>query len=392
MQKKFNENIEKIAIGVLSGTSADGIDVVLVKIKGSGLNTHLTLIDFITQPYPQLIKKLILKNSHVKSARIDEICRLNIILGSLFGDAINKICKKNKIKSQEVSFIGSHGQTIHHLPDGEGLGGYRMKSTLQIGDPSVIANITGITTVGDFRVADCAVGGDGAPLVPYFDYIMFRSKTKNRALLNIGGISNITVIPKSCKKNEVIAFDTGPGNMIIDRIMMILYNRNFDKDGSIASKGTRNNKLYEFLKKDRYLKKIPPKSTGREYYGEIFVQNILKQSKGLSKEDIIRTVTDYTAFSIWYSYDRFIRNKTRIDELILSGGGSKNKIIYKELSSYFKGVKLLKVKLNKINVDNKESVLFAMLANECLSRNSSNMCSVTGSNREVILGKICLVR
>jgi anhydro-N-acetylmuramic acid kinase len=392
MRLNFIENKSKHAIGLLSGTSVDGIDVVLIQIQGSQTQTKLKVLDFITFPYPAKIQEAILKNSEIKTAKIDEICRLNVIIGQLFGEAALRICKKNRIKPNAVAFIGSHGQTIHHLPDNKSYGGFRTKSSLQIGDPSVIANISGITTVGDFRIADCAVGGDGAPLVPYFDYILFRHRKLNRGLLNIGGIANITVIPKNSGKNEVIAFDTGPGNMLIDELMKRLFNKSYDEDGLVAQKGKMNNDLFEYFKKDVYYKKRPPKSTGREHYGSAFVSNIMKHSVHIKKVDIIRTITEFTAYSIWYNYKKFIQDKIKIDELIVSGGGSKNKTIYKLLSSYFKGVKIRDIKLNGANADNKEAVLFAVLANECLAGNPSNIPKVTGSTKDVILGKICPVK
>jgi anhydro-N-acetylmuramic acid kinase len=386
----FKDNKTKLVIGLLSGTSVDGIDAVLIKISGSGTNTKIKVLDSQTFVIPKKVKEAVLRNSAVKSARIDEICRLNVILGKLFAEAAIKLCRKNNLASEKIDFIGSHGQTIHHIPSTASFLGFKEKSTFQIGDPSVIANLTGITSVGDFRIADCAVGGDGAPLVPYLDFILFRSKLTNRALLNLGGISNITILPKNCYKTGVIAFDTGPGNMLIDGVVHKLFNKHFDKDGRIAAKGKINEKLFNWLKEDLYYKKRPPKSTGREHYGKDFQNKLLRLSKAIDKYDIIRTVTEFTAYSIWYNYDTFLRQKTKISELIISGGGAKNPIICNRLSYYFKGVKIIKLKQSGIDIDNKEAVLFAVLANECLSWNSANMPSVTGAKKNVILGKICL--
>lgn len=392
MAKILNHIIRKkicYAVGLLSGTSVDGIDAVLVKINGSGLNTKLKMIDFITLKFHTHIKNAVLKNSHTKTANIEEICRLNVILGKLFSNAVETLKKRNK--GVKIDFIGSHGQTIHHLPKKVLYAGYKVKSTLQIADPSVIANLTGITTVGDFRVADCAVDGDGAPLVPYLDYILFRSSKMNRGLLNIGGISNMTILPKFCKREEVIAFDIGPGNMIIDQLMMQLFNRHYDKDGKTARNGNINKKLFEFLLRDDYYKLRPPKSTGREHYGSYFVNRIMKKFRQVSGKDIIKTVTEFTAFAIWYNYDKFIGRKIKLDELIISGGGANNPVIVKTLKKYIKNIKIKKINNFGINQDSKEAVLFAVLANECLEGNSANMKAVTGSKRGVILGKICLV-
>ncbi len=379
---KSNRNIA----GLLSGTSVDGIDAVLIKINASGLNTKIRVIDFITLKIPQNIRESIMKNSVVEEANLAEICRLNVILGELFARAVKKIQQRNpKFK---IDLIGSHGQTIHHLPEKTEFLGYKIKSTLQIGDPSVIANLTGITTIGDFRIADCAVEGDGAPLVPYLDYILFRSSKISRGLLNIGGIANITVIPKYASKDDVIAFDTGPGNMLIDGVVLKLFGKPFDRNSTIAKKGKVDLKLFEFLLADSYFRQKPPKSTGREHYGKEFIVQILKKATGTPKADIVRTVTEFTAFTIWFNYVNFI--KTRINELIVSGGGANNPLLMDLLRKYFDDVEIKQFNLNGITADSKEAVLFAVLANECLAGNPANMKSVTGSRKDVILGKICL--
>jgi len=380
----------KTAIGLISGTSIDGVDTVLLQINGTGKNTKIKVIDFITYPIRSGIKNAILKNSHNKTARLEEICRLNMIIGEIFAEAVNKIIKKNRLSPDKVDFIGSHGQTIHHLPKDKNYLGYKVKSTMQIGDPSVIANRTGITTIGDFRTADCAVAGDGAPLVPYLDYILFSSKNINKGLLNIGGISNITVLPANCEKDDVIAFDIGPGNMIIDGLMRKLYGKEFDNNGSIAKSGKLNEMLWNWLIKDTLYRQKPPKSTGREHFGTDFQKKLIRVAKEVNSQDIIHTITEFTAYSIWYNYDKFIKSKTQIKELIIAGGGCRNKFLMKRLSHYFKEVKIIHISQNGIHTDNKEAVLFVVLANECLAGNSANMMSVTGAKKDVILGKICL--
>lgn len=371
----------KLAIGLISGTSIDGIDTVLVAIKGSGINTKILVKDFLTYRISDKLKKAILKNSDKSTAVIDEITRLNVVIGNEFAKAVLSICRKNKLKHEQIDFIGSHGQTIHHLP-------YKVKSTLQIGDPSVIANLTGIATIGDFRIADCSVNGDGAPLVPCLDYILFRSKTRSRGLLNIGGISNITFLKKNCNKKDVRAFDTGPGNMLIDGFMNKLYGKKFDKDGKIASSGNFNRKLFDYLINDKYYKLKPPKSTGREHYGKEFQAKLSKQFRNIPKKDLIRTITEFTAYSIQYNYRKF--SKIKIDELIVSGGGANNKCLMQLLKRYFAGIKVRIMKDYGLTTDNKEAVLFAVLGNECLNGKAANMPSVSGAKKEVILGKICL--
>jgi len=392
MNKKLHSLLKKKTrrvIGLLSGTSVDSIDAVLLRISRSGLETKIKVEDFSTLQIPHKVRLAIFRNSDRAAAKIDEITRLNVIIGALFADAALKIMRRNKLKSTGVDLIGSHGQTIHHLPEPKEFEGFRVKSTLQIGDPSVIANLTGVTTVGDFRIADCAVGGDGAPLVPFLDHILFTHKTINRILLNIGGISNLTVLPRSTSKKGVIAFDTGPGNMLIDGMMYHLFKKEYDKNGAIAKKGVVDTELLTYLLEDKIYRANPPKSTGREHYGMQFQKRILNRAKGLNKNNIIRTVTEFTAYSIWYNYKQFIEPKTPVKELIVSGGGALNPVIMRSLKNYFSGAKVRKASDFGINTNNKEAVLFAILANECIEGNSANMPAVTGSGREVILGKIC---
>lgn len=380
---------KRTVIGLLSGTSVDAIDAVLMRIIGNGLSTKIKVIDFTELPIPQQVRLAIFKNSDKRTAGIEEISRLNVIIGALFSDAVLKLLKRNKLQASSVDLIGSHGQTIHHLPEKENYLGFRVKSTLQIGDPAIIANLTGITTVGDFRIADCAVDGDGAPLVPYLDHILFTHKSKNRALLNIGGIANITVLKKNARKQDVFAFDTGPGNMIIDGLMYHLFKKKYDKNSLVARKGTLNPELFNFLIMDSAYRAAPPKSTGREHYGMEFQKNLLKKFKRVNKYDTIRTITEFTAYTIWYNYKNFIETDCRIDEIMVSGGGANNPLLMYTLKNYFKGAKVSKLQVNGITTQNKEAILFAVLANECISGNPTNMNRVTGSTKDVILGKIC---
>ncbi len=381
----FFDKTDKTIIGVLSGTSVDGIDVVLTKIHGSGVTTNIKVIDFETYPIESRLKKLILKCSSKQDSNVEDICKLNFIVGDLFAKSINKLISRNKLLKEDIDLIGSHGQTIYHIPLNEKLFGFSSKSTLQIGDPSVIANRTGITTVGDFRVADVAVMGDGAPLVPYLDYILLKDKKKNRAFINIGGIANITYLKSSCSPEDVIAFDTGPGNLMIDYLMKKFFNRKFDKDGKVALGAEVIENIFKYIcSADKFYKKQPPKSTGREYYSATFIENILKQFPDCNNENIISTFTKFTSFSIYSNLKNY-----KIDELFISGGGAKNPAIINFLSSYFKGVDVKIFNKDGITSDNKEAVLFAVLANELICGNKTNMRSVTGSRRNVFLGKIC---
>jgi anhydro-N-acetylmuramic acid kinase len=390
--QKVSLKKKKIAIGLMSGTSLDGVDTVLLEINGSGEKTKLKQISFITYPFPKGLKQKLLDNSIINGGNVSDICRLNFLVAHIYADAVKSVCKKAKLNLSKIDFIGSHGQTIQHLPQKNNYFGYKFGSTLQIGDPSVIAKMTGILTVGDFRTGDIALGGEGAPLVPYFDYIMFHSNKLNRALLNIGGISNITILSKKGKADDVLAFDTGPGNMMIDLLTKKFFNSDFDKNGNRASQGKINFKLLNDIKKhDKFIEKVPPKSTGREYYGKDFLSPLLRKYKKLSREDWLSTITDFTAYGVYRNYEKFIKSDTEIDELYVSGGGAKNKFLITSLKNYFgKEINIKNTKELGISSDAKEAICFAVLANETLSGNPNNIPRVTGASRKTILGKICL--
>ena len=263
---------------------------------------------------------------------------------------------------------------------------------MQIGDPSVIAKLTGVLTIGDFRTGDVALGGQGAPLVPYFDYLMFHSNKKSRALLNIGGISNITVLDKKGDASSVIAFDTGPGNMMIDLLAKKYFDVEYDKNGKIASSGNINEEIFNWLKKyDDYIGKKIPKSTGREYYGAEFLAPLLKKFRSIPKEDLLATVAAFTAYGVYRNYEKYIKSETEISELFVSGGGARNNFIMNSLKKYFgKTVEVRNVKNLGISSDAKEAICFAVLTNETLAGNPANIPRVTGAIRPTILGKICL--
>jgi anhydro-N-acetylmuramic acid kinase len=381
---------KKIVIGLMSGTSADGIDAALVEITGNGADTRLQQLAFQTYPYPHGYKEFLLKNSRVVSAKLNEITRLNILIAEFFADAARRIVRSAGKRMDDIDLIGSHGQTIHHLPLNKRMFGKNIRATLQLGNPAVIAKLTGVVTIGDFRSGDIAVGGTGAPLVPYFDYLMFRSKTKNRGVLNIGGIANITVVPKKCSINDVVAFDTGPGNMVIDGLMKRFYGKPYDNNGSTANKGKLLPHLLHWMMQHPYFKSKPPKSTGRELFGETFIDGILKRSRGKPKQDIIATVTEFTALSIYWHYAKYIVGKIKIQELLVSGGGVHNSYLMDALKRYFDGVNVLPTETTNISSDAKEAICFAVLANETIAGNPTNIPGATGARISTVLGTISL--
>ena len=386
---KLREKNPKIVVGIMSGTSADGVDVAVVEVLNAGRQTKVKTIGWKTFPFDEGLKKLILKNSQPETSKVDEICRLNFLLAQIYADSIFKTLDELGISVSDVDLIGSHGQTIQHLPGEVEISGYKVKGTLQIGDPGVIAKLTGIPTVGNFRVGDMALCGEGAPLVPYFDYIIFTSDSLNRLVLNIGGIANFTVLKKGCDVEDVIAFDTGPGNMVIDALVKIFFNQDYDEDGKIAQSGKVSEDLLGKMMEHPFITKKPPKSTGREEFGSAFVNQILKWGKELSlpAEDIVATATEFTVYAIFENYKTFIKPYTQIDEIIVSGGGAKNKFMIKSLEKYFQ----VPVRLTDefgISSEAKEAICFAVFANEAVAGNPVNITSVTGANKRTILGGI----
>ena len=405
-----HKNPKKV-IGLMSGTSIDGIDACLVEISGNGLHTRINVLAFETYPYNDTTRTAILDTCNPETGTVDKVCQLNFHLGKLFANAAKSITNKAQIAIQDIDLIGSHGQTVYHIPNQattkktEGRGQKaegreketwelpHIRSTLQIGEPSVIAQETGVTTVADFRPRDMAAGGQGAPLVPYVDFILFRDKEKGRALQNIGGIANVTVLPKNCGINDVIAFDTGPGNMIIDRITELVTNNthHFDEGGKLAARGSVNDAILSSLLAHPYLSKPPPKTTGREEFGISFADNLYKDGthSGIKDLDILATVTAFTARTIADSYKQWILPKHQLSEIILSGGGSYNSTLIKFLRQYLEPtIQLHSIDKFGISPNTKEALAFAILANETISGNPNNIPSATGAREAVIMGKI----
>jgi len=373
-------------VGLMSGTSADGVDAAVVEIS----SRKVQLLAFDTFMYPASLRRQILGLCRPESARLDDICHYNFVLGEVFADAVINLCSKSGICLGSIDLIGSHGQTIYHQPSGKRYGRKTIRSTLQIGEPSVIAQRTGITTVADFRPRDMAAGGEGAPLVPYADYVLFKHKRLARAVQNIGGIANVTFLPGGCTQDDIIAFDTGPGNMVIDGIVHLITGgrKRYDAGGKMAAQGSMDKPLLNEMLLHPFLRRRPPKSTGREEFGADFVERVYHQAgkKGLADADIVATVTALTAKSIAQAYHRFL--KTMPDELILCGGGSHNRTLVGMLHGELPDVKMLSTDDFGISVDAKEAVSFAILAWATIKGMAGNVPTATGAERPVILGKI----
>ncbi len=379
----------KNVVGLMSGTSLDGVDAVLTEMENSGTKCRFRLLAFRTYAYPTELKGLILKNSDPNTCNLYELTRLNNLLGQFYADAVKKVVRAARKRMSDIDLIGSHGQTMCHLPESSQMFGKTVRSTLQIGDPAVLAVLTGITTVGDFRIADMALDGEGAPLVPYLDYLAFRSPKISRGLLNIGGIANLTVIPKGAAIDDVIAFDTGPGNMVIDGLSRFYFGQMYDRDGRYASQGVVRAELLRSLARHPFLHRRPPKSTGREEFGNRYVREVMDLSRRFDPLDVVATVTDFTAFSVYENYRVFVEEKSPFDELIVSGGGVHNHALMEKLRMYFGGVRVCTVDELGVSSDAKEALCFAVLANETVSGNPTNLPRVTGARRKAILGKVC---
>ncbi|NTW50055.1 MAG: anhydro-N-acetylmuramic acid kinase [Chlorobiales bacterium] len=382
-----------IGVGVLSGTSVDGIDVGLVRLCGAGENTKAELLAFRTYPIPKAIREKILRNLNPEKATLQELSQLHFLIGDLFADAVQKLLDEENFPKKNLDFVASHGQTFWHQPTPERIGKHFVRSTFQLGEASLIAAKLGVVTVSDFRPAELPLGGEGAPLMPYLDYILFRHPKQNRALLNIGGISNITVLKKGCKKNEVIFFDCGPGNILLDKAAQHFFQKPYDRDARFAKRGKVSEKILDVLLKEPYYRLPPPKSTGRELFSDAYFERILQicSDAGLSGPDVIATLTELTVLAISQQYITFVLPAVQIDELIVSGGGAQNPLMMTRLQQVFPSVRVVRQddlqqspNERAIPAKAKESVLFAVLGNDLLSGLSASL------RTKAMLGKISL--
>lgn len=378
-----------LLLGLMSGTSADAIEVALAGVTA---NTPPKLLAHTSRPLSSALRAEILRIAEGAPTTAAQISQLNFRLGHAFAEAALVALRQFRVAPSRIALIGSHGQTIFHQGRRVPFLGHRTASTLQIGEPATIAARTGITTVADFRPADIAVGGQGAPLVPYVDYLLHRHAKLGRVSLNLGGIANITVIPANAKPAQVFAFDTGPANMLIDALVTHFTHgrQHFDKDARLARKGRAVPALLNELLRDPYLCQPPPKSTGREYYGAPFVQKLLRLSKKhrASPNDLLRSVTLFTALSVVDALHRFVLPKTRIHQLIVSGGGAHNPLIMAQLAAALAPIEVLSSSQLGIPEDAKEAFAFALLAYENWQLRPGNLPSATGATRPAILGKI----
>lgn len=376
-------------VGLMSGTSGDGVDAALVEIERSGKGVEIEALAFHPLAYPRSLQQRILSAS--ASGSVAEICHLNALLGEWFANAALGVIRIAGLRPKDIDLIGSHGQTIHHLPHGikdAGVGAIR--STLQIAEPAVIAERTGVTTVADFRPRDIAAGGQGAPLTPGVHALVFRHPRRARLVVNLGGISNVTYLPRGKGVGGVVAFDTGPANMVLDGIMYRMTDGrvSMDRDGRLASRGKPDGRLLAKLLAHPYLSKRPPKSTGREIFGAPMVEELLAilEARQLSIETLLATCSRWTAESVGTAR-RWIQGD--IDEVIVGGGGVRNRAIMNHLADVFSPASV--VPFDALGWDSKafEAVAFAVLGYQTVMDQCGNVPAVTGANHPALLG--CIV-
>lgn len=382
----------KLVIGLMSGTSADGIDAVLTQISGYATDIQVKQLDFLFLPFSKEVRNQILKIVEGSFGGTAEICRMGTLLGHLYADACIKLCEKAGISPNDIDLVGNHGQTVWHMPVPENYLGHSITGTLQIGQDAIIAEVMKCPVIGDFRVRDMAAGGLGAPLVPYTEFLLYRHKNKTVALQNIGGIGNVTILPPNCTLDDVVAFDTGPGNMVMDAITVLLTDGSmtYDDQGRLASQGNVNQALLAYMMEDPYLTTPLPKTTGREYYGSTYVKNLIKKAEELHVPlmDTLATATCFTAKSIAFGLEHFAPNKP--DCLIVGGGGSNNPTLLSHLSQALPSCEVVVNESLGFDSDSKEAVAFAILANEAFGGMVNNVPSVTGATHPVVMGKLSL--
>lgn len=381
-----------LAIGLISGTSADGVDAALVEIRPHGNRLRAHARQWLTMEYPPALREAVLRVAGGAPTTAGEICRLNVAVAESFAQAATQVCADACIPLSAVEVIGSHGQTIWHEPAPTGGGALYPASTLQIGQPQVIAERTSVTTVGDFRARDMAVGGQGAPLVPMVDYLLFSDAQEGRILLNIGGIANITALPAGGEPEGVAGFDTGPGNMLLDGLVNSLSGGElaYDRDGAWARRGRPDAALLSALLDEPYYRLKPPKSTGRELFGADYLRKCVAMAKarGVSDADLVATVTALTAATIAGAIEEFVLPGGGLQVVIAAGGGAHNPAMMDDLGARLAahGLRLTTADQYGVPVDGKEAVAFAVLAYLTIAGRPGNLPSVTGARKPVVLG------
>src|SRR3954447_23226095 len=383
-----------IVAGVMSGTSADGINVALVRVDKSRRQSLFPRFKYLAHaefPYPANVRRSVLMAMNASDARVSDLSRLNFVLGELYADAVRETQRKFRTK---IELVGCHGQTLYHQGEAESFLGRKLICTWQTGEGSVIAARVGVPVVSDFRPADMAGGGKGAPLVPFLDYLLYRHDRFGRVVQNLGGIGNLTAVPAKARPEQVVAFDTGPGNMVIDALTEQLFSRPYDRDGAIASTGKVLQPVIQQLLRAAFFQQKPPKTAGREEFGRQFVAKFLRLCGRANKPDVIATATALTAKSVSVSLQKFVLGKNQsYREYVVSGGGTNNATLLAMLANELHRLGLSMRLSDEFGLPSaaKEAVAFALLAYQTWNRAPSNIPSATGARRPAILGKVSYV-
>ena len=378
----------RLLCGVMSGTSVDAIDVAIVRIRGGGNATKLELLHYSETLFPEEIQQLVFANAEVSSSNVYDLCLLHTAISHAYAEAIRQTCTEAGMDVRQLDLVGMHGQTMHHIPAAASIGGHVIRATMQAGSGPTLAILLGVPVLSDFRAADMAAGGQGAPLVPYADYILFRSAQDHRLMLNIGGISNVTWLPAACAMDEVTAFDTGPGNMIVDALARQFYGKEFDEGGAIARSGRVNSDLLSWMLSHSFFRQAAPKSTGREMFGSGFVGSFLQIARDLEVEtpaDLIATASECTVRTTAAAITALSAGYGTFD-LFVGGGGARNAFFTEGLRFSLPTARIRPFEDCGVPADAKEAVCFAVLANEWLHGNPANLPNVTGAARQVLLG------
>lgn len=386
----------RLVVGLMSGTSVDGIDAALVRIEGGGGSARVELVAFESLPFPPGVRAALLRLIDPLQTTVDEVCHWSFLLGEMFAAAVARVVERAGLALADVDLVGSQGQTVCHrprpMPFEEPVDWLPApivtRSTMAIGEPAVIAERTGIATIGDFRVRDVAAGGHGAPIVAYADWVLLRSDTVGRGVQNIGGIANLTHLPRGCRIEEVTAFDTGPGNVLLDLLASELSGGRaaFDDDGRLAAAGSVRADILERWLRDPYFELPPPKTTGRERWIP-FAHRLLEVNAGVPLEDLLATATALTARSIALAVERWVAPRGAIDELVVGGGGTHNGTLMRLLQEALPAVRVTTHESFGISSDAKEAIAMALLANDALLGLTTNVPGATGG-RPTTLGKI----
>jgi anhydro-N-acetylmuramic acid kinase len=388
-----------IVAGVMSGTSADGINVALVRILGRGFRSRLELLAHYEFPYPSEVRRAVLHAMNAKAASVPDLARLNVVLGELYAKAVQTAQRRAKL---ECNLVGCHGQTIYHQGAPGIFLGRPVTCTWQTGEAAVIAFKVGVPVVSDFRPADVAAGGKGAPLVPFFDYALFRHRRFGRIVQNLGGIGNLTAIPPRASADEVVAFDTGPGNMVIDAVASELFDVPFDRNGRLAANGKPIDTVVRQLLRRSFFHQKPPKTAGREQFGQHFSAQLLRLCRRADRHDVMATATALTARSVGIAVREIVLPKdahnhpagsrwpSRYREFVASGGGTRNLTLMRMLRDELAPLKMRMKTSDDFGLPStaKEAVAFALLAYQTWRHLPSNIPSATGAQRPAILGKI----